>query len=75
MCKKSVESATNNAFDLTELFCLKNLTDTLEDPVTDPLDADSGGQTLTPKGAANKPKFTKNSKGDNKVAADAIARK
>ena len=39
MCKNSVDSATINAFDLAELW-FKHLTDTSEDPVTDPFAAD-----------------------------------
>ena len=46
MCKNSVELATRNAFDLAELW-FKNLTDTLEDPVTDSFASESGSQTLT----------------------------
>ena len=41
MCKKSVESATSDAFDLAELW-FKHMTDTPVDPVTDPFAADSG---------------------------------
>ena len=74
MCKNSVESATSGAFDLVELW-FKQLTDTSEDHVTNPSVADSGGWTLNSKGSANKPNLTKNSEGENKVAADAIARK
>ena len=73
MCKKSVNSATSNAFDLSELW-FKQLTYTSEDPVTDTFDADSGGRTLNSEGAANKPNLTKNSEGENNIAADAIAR-
>ena len=51
------------------------MTGTSEYPVTDTFAADSGDRALTSKGAANKPNLTKNSKGDNKVAADAISRK
>ena len=72
MWKNSVESATSDALDLAELW-FKQLTDTLEDPVTDTFAANSGGQTLTSKGTANKPNLTKNSEGENKVAVDAIA--
>ena len=74
MCKTSVESSTSNAFDLAELW-FKQLTDTYEDPVTDTFAADSGIRTLTSEGAANKPNLTKNSDGENKVAADSIATK
>ena len=74
MCKNSVESATSDAFDLAELW-FKQLTDTSEYHVTDPFAADSGGRTLIYEGAANKPNLTKNSEGENKVAADVIARK
>ena len=44
MCRKSVESATSDALDLVELW-FKQLTGTLEDPVTDPFAANSGCQT------------------------------
>ena len=74
MCKNSVESATSDTFDLAELY-FKQLTDTSEDPATDPFTADSGGRAFTYEGTANKPNLTKNSEGENKVAADAIARK
>ena len=74
MCKNLVKSETSDAFDLAELW-FKNLTDTLEDPVTDTFTANSGGRTLNPEGAANKPNLTKDIKGENKVAAGAIARK
>ena len=74
MCKNSVESATSDAFDLAELW-FEQLTYTSEDPVTDNLSDNSGGRTLTSKGAANKPNLTKNSEGENKVATYAIARK
>ena len=42
MCKNSVKSATSDASDLAELW-FKHMTDTSEDPVTDPFDANSGG--------------------------------
>ena len=74
MCKNSVESVTSDAFDLAELW-FEQLTYTSEDLVTDPLSDNSGGRTLTSKGAANKPNLTKNSEVDNKVATDVIARK
>ena len=74
MCKNSVDSATSDSFDLEDLW-FKNTTDTLGYPVTDPFAENSGGQTLTSEVAANKHNFTKNIKGDNKIAADAIARK
>ena len=74
MCKNSVESETSTAFDLAELQ-FKQLADTSEDPVTDPFAANSGGLTLNSKGAANKPNLMKNSKGENKVATNVIARK
>ena len=61
-------------FDLAEIW-FKQLTDTSKDPVTDPFADDSGGWTLTSEGADNKPNLMKNSEGENKVAADAIARK
>ena len=67
MFKNSVESATSNAFDLAELWS-KQLTDTLEDPITDPFAANSGDRTLTSEVSANKPNLTKNSEGENKVA-------
>ena len=56
--KNSVESATSDAFDLEDLW-FKQLTDTSEDPVTDPFAADSGGRTLTSEGAVNKPNLKK----------------
>ena len=68
MCKNSIESATRDAFDLADLWS-KQLT------VTDTLASDSGGRTLNPEGATNKPNLTKNSEGEKKVAADEIARK
>ena len=74
MCKNSVESATSNVFYLAEVW-FKQLTDTSEDPATDTFAVNSSGRILTPKGAANKPNLTKDSKGENKVAADAIVRK
>ena len=74
MCKNSVQSATINAFDLKELW-FKQLTDTSEDPTNDPFSAYSGVRTLTSEVADNKPNLTKNIKGENNVAADAIAGK
>ena len=62
MCKNSVESETSDAFGLAELW-FKQLTGTLEDPVTDPFAANSGGYTVTPEGDSNKPNLTKDSKG------------
>ena len=74
MCKNSVESATRNVFDLAKLW-FKQLTDTSEDLVSDPFDANSGGWALTSKGAAKKPNLIKNREGENNVTADAILRK
>ena len=51
----------------------KHITGTSEHLVPDPFASDSGGHTLTSKGAANKPNLTKNSEGENKFAADVIA--
>ena len=59
MCKKSVESATRDTFDLSVLFS-KQLTDTSEDPVTNPVTSNSGGRKLTSERDANKPNLTKN---------------
>ena len=73
MCKNSVESTTSDAFDLADIW-FKHLTDTSEDPVTDTFAADSSGCKLTSEGAANKPNLMKNSEGENKFAADEIAR-
>ena len=42
---------------------------------TDTFAVKSGVRTLTSEGDDNKPNLTKNSKGENKVAVDAIARK
>ena len=47
-----------NTFDLAELW-FKQLTDTSEDPLTDPFAANSGVQTLTSKEDASKPNLTK----------------
>ena len=74
MCKKSVESATRDTFDLSVLFS-KQLTDTSEDPTNDHFSAYSGVRTLTSEVADNKPNLTKNIKGENNVAADAIVGK
>ena len=73
MCKNSLESATSNAFNLVELW-FKQLTDTPEDPVTDPFAANAGVRTLTSEEAAYKPNLMKNIEGENNVAADVIAR-
>ena len=74
MCKGSVESETSDAFDLVEMW-LNHLTYTSEDPVTDPFSENSGGRRLTSEVVSNKPNLKKKSEGENKVAADAIARK
>ena len=73
MCKNSVDSETSDVSDLVEPW-FKQLTDTSKYPVTDPFAADPGGCTLTHNGSANKPNLTKNSKGENKISEEVIAR-
>ena len=58
MCKNSVDSETSNTFDLAEIW-FKQLTDTLEYPVTDPFADNSGVRTLISEGVDNEPNLTK----------------